>query len=102
MVYQPHRFTRTRDLFAEFVEVLSTTDDLIILDTYAASEEVIDGASAIALRNAINERNSNHVGYAKDVGEAVAWIKRTAEVDHVVMVQGAGDVSGVSDLLKSS
>ncbi|MCY4128711.1 MAG: UDP-N-acetylmuramate--L-alanine ligase [Gammaproteobacteria bacterium] len=102
MVYQPHRFTRTRDLFAEFVEVLSTTDDLIILDTYAASEEVIDGASAIALRKAINEGNSNHVGFAKDVGEAVAWIKRTAEVDHVVMVQGAGDVSGVSDLLKSS
>ena len=78
MVYQPHRFTRTRDLFDEFVNVLSTTDDLMILDTYAASEEAIDGASASAL------------------------CQDTARADHVLMVQGAGDVSRVSDLLKSS
>lgn len=102
MVYQPHRFTRTRDLFAEFVEVLGTTDDLLILDTYAASEDAIAGASALSLRDAINEEFSSHVEFAKDVKEAVAWIKATAAADHVVMVQGAGDVSGVSDLLKSS
>ena len=102
MVYQPHRFTRTRDLFTEFVTVLGSTDDLVILDTYAASEKAIDGASASALRDAIGERNSKNIGFAKDVQEAVEWIKRTAEADHVVMVQGAGDVSGVSDLLKSS
>ncbi len=102
MVYQPHRFTRTRDLFAEFVAVLSTTDDLVILDTYAASEAAIDGASAIALRNAISKRNGKNVGFAKDIHEAAAWINTSAETDHVVIVQGAGDVSGVSDLLKSS
>ncbi len=102
MVYQPHRFTRTRDLFAEFVDVLSTTDDLVILDTYAASEAAIDGASAIALRNAISKRNGKNVGFAKDIHEAAAWINMSAESDHVVIVQGAGDVSGVSDLLKSS
>lgn len=102
MVYQPHRFTRTRDLFDEFVEVLSTTDDLIILDTYAASEEAIDVASASALCDALNEGNANHVAFAKDAKEVLAWINGTAEADHVVMVQGAGDVSKVSDLLKSS
>lgn len=102
MVYQPHRFTRTRDLFAEFVSVLGTTDDLIILDTYAASEKAIDGASASALKKAINEGSAKNVAFAADVQEAVEWINQTAEADHVVMVQGAGDVSGVSDLLKSS
>lgn len=102
MVYQPHRFTRTRDLFAEFVNVLRTADDLIILDTYAASEDSIDGASAIALRDAINEGNSNHVAFAEHAEAVVEWINRTAKADHVVMVQGAGDVSRVSDLLKSS
>ena len=102
MVYQPHRFTRTRDLFAEFVDVLSTTDELIILDTYAASEAAIDGASAIALRDAINAGNSKNVAFARNVQEVLEWMNDTAEADHVVMVQGAGDVSGVSDLLKSS
>ena len=102
MVYQPHRFTRTRDLFDEFVDVLSTTDELIILDTYAASEDAIDGASANALRDAINEQNANHVAFARDIQEVVAWMNDTAKADHVVLVQGAGDVSGVSDLLKSS
>ena len=102
MVYQPHRFTRTRDLFSEFVDVLSTANDLMILDTYAASEEAIDGASAMALSDAINAASAEKVAFAKDVHEAVAWINDTAKADHVVMVQGAGDVSGVSDLLKSS
>ena len=102
MVYQPHRFTRTRDLFADFVEVLRTTDDLIILDTYAASEESIDGADAIDLCHAINDKNASHVAFAKRVEEVAEWINNTAEADHVVMVQGAGDVSRVSDLLKSS
>ena len=102
MVYQPHRFTRTRDLFEEFVEVLGTADDLMILDTYAASEEAIDSASATALSKAISVASAENVAFAKDVHEAAAWIKDTAKADHVVMVQGAGDVSGVSDLLKSS
>ena len=100
MVYQPHRFTRTRDLFTEFVDVLGTADDLIILDTYAASETVIDSASARTLRDALNQTNPQNVAFANNVDEAAEWISRTASQDHVVMVQGAGDVSGVSDLLK--
>ena len=102
MVYQPHRFTRTRDLFDDFTNVLRKPDDLIILDTYAASEQAIDGASALDLCEAINEGDTTHVAFAAHVEEVVEWINHTAEADHVVMVQGAGDVSRVSDLLKSS
>ncbi|MCY4093830.1 MAG: UDP-N-acetylmuramate--L-alanine ligase [Gammaproteobacteria bacterium] len=102
MVYQPHRFTRTRDLFKEFTEVLRMPDDLIILDTYAASEKSIVGAGALDLCQAINAGNASHVTFTKHVQEVVEWINATAEADHVVMVQGAGDVSRVSDLLKSS
>ena len=89
-------------MFADFVNVLSKTDDLIILDTYAASEASIDGASAIDLCHAINQANSSNVAFAKRVEDVVEWMNHTAEEDHVVMVQGAGDVSRVSDLLKSS
>ena len=102
MVYQPHRFTRTRDLFQDFVQILRKTDDLLILDTYAASEEPIEGASASALSAAIEEGTSKRVTCVKRAEEAVSWIRNTVKADHVVLVQGAGDVSRVSDLLKSS
>ena len=56
MVYQPHRFTRTRDHFDEFVSVLGENQVLILLDVYAAGESPIDGADSQALANAIRSR----------------------------------------------
>lgn len=102
MVYQPHRFTRTRDLFNEFVKTLSAADELIILDTYAASEESINGADAGSLAAAIGQVTGNDVALARNAAEAAAWLCRHAAADDVVLVQGAGDVSRVSELLRSS
>ena len=56
MVYQPHRFTRTRDHFDDFVSVLSEGGLLILLDVYAAGEAPIDGADSHTLANAIRAR----------------------------------------------
>ncbi|MYD42356.1 MAG: UDP-N-acetylmuramate--L-alanine ligase [Gammaproteobacteria bacterium] len=100
MVYQPHRFSRTRDLFNEFVEVLAATDELIILDTYAASETAIAGADAKSLSQAINRFANHEVALAYSAVEAVEWMSLKAQADHVVLVQGAGDVSKVSELLR--
>ena len=102
MVYQPHRFSRTRDLFDDFVTVLRTADDLIILDTYAASEQPIEAANAVALCTALNAGAGRHVAFAKDTRTAVSLLSKLARSDHVVMIQGAGDVSQVTELLRSS
>ena len=101
MVYQPHRYTRTRDLFDEFVDVLSKVDDLVLLDTYAASEKPIEGASALALCKALQEKTGRKVELVRNAEDALAWLVDRASTDHVVMVQGAGDVSAVSAMVKS-
>ena len=100
MVYQPHRFTRTNDLFAEFVEVLKGVQDLIIMDTYAASEQPIKGATAEALCRSIESESGMRVDFAENATKAVQMLESRAAEEHVVMVQGAGDVSQVSDFLK--
>ena len=56
MVYQPHRFTRTRDLYEDFVNVLSTVDVLLLLDVYPASEQPIEGADSKSLCRSIRQR----------------------------------------------
>ena len=56
MVFQPHRYSRTRDLYEDFVQVLSEVDLLIMLDVYAAGEEPIVGASSKNLCNSIRQR----------------------------------------------
>lgn len=101
MVYQPHRFTRTRDLFTEFVDVLSGVDDLVILDTYAASEMPIEGASAHALCQSIKQKTGRKVELISLAEDAKSWLVERARDNHVIMVQGAGDVSAVSAMLKS-
>ncbi|MEC8785266.1 MAG: UDP-N-acetylmuramate--L-alanine ligase, partial [Pseudomonadota bacterium] len=66
MVYQPHRFTRTRDLYEDFVEVLSSVDALLLLDVYAASEQPIEGADSKALCRSIRQRGQIEPVYVGD------------------------------------
>ena len=101
MVYQPHRFTRTLDLYDDFVEVLSHVADLIIMDTYAASERPIEKASARNLCRSISRKSGRSVQFANDAEAAVEALVGLSRGDHVIMIQGAGDVSKVSDLLKT-
>ncbi|PIQ44259.1 MAG: UDP-N-acetylmuramate--L-alanine ligase [Gammaproteobacteria bacterium CG11_big_fil_rev_8_21_14_0_20_46_22] len=58
MAFQPHRFTRTRDLFNDFVDVLSTVDELLLLNVYTAGETVIEGANSDALASVIADKNA--------------------------------------------
>ena len=99
MCYQPHRYSRTRDLFDEFLRVLSALDVLIVLETYSAGEAPIAGADSRALCQGLRDRGMVAPLYAGDVDEALALLTSHCRSDDVVLVQGAGNVSALSQRL---
>jgi len=100
MVYQPHRYTRTRDLFDDFVRVLSTVDDLMILDVYAASETPIPGADGKALCQAMRQRGDIAPVFVRDTDEALELMANFSNVADILLIQGAGNVSAISTQLR--
>jgi UDP-N-acetylmuramate--alanine ligase len=102
VVFQPHRYTRTRDLMAEFAEAFGDADTVEVLDIYAASEEPIEGVTGKALAGeiaAFEAGRGKRVEYAGSVGDAVAQLVGVAEPGDVVMTLGAGSVSGIAPVL---
>ena len=99
MVYQPHRYSRTKDLFDSFVRVLSGVDALILLDVYAAGEERIDGADSKALAQAIRQRGQLNPIYAVDTSEVLDLLPTFLTSGDVFVVQGAGNVNSISNTL---
>ena len=93
VIFQPHRYTRTRDLMSEFATAFGDASTVEILDIYAASEEPIEGVSAEALVRAVG---SDNVKYAASADEAVERVVRRAEDGDVILTQGAGSVSGIA------
>ncbi len=102
MVYQPHRYSRTHDLFEDFVRVLSEVDALMLLDVYAAGETKIAGADGKSLSQAIRQRG--HLGpvFASDPQEALSLLNSFVQEGDVLLVQGAGNVSQVSNQLREA
>ena len=100
MVYQPHRYTRTQELFEDFVRVLSSVDALLLLDVYPAGEKPIPGADGPALSQAIRQRGLVSPTFAQDPDEALTLLASFCAADDVLIVQGAGNVSVVSKTLK--
>lgn len=100
MVYQPHRFTRTHDLYDDFVKVLSEVDKLILLEVYSAGESFIAGADGRSLCQGIRERGGITPVYAADPEEAYALLPDVLESGDVLIVQGAGSVSQLSRRLR--
>ena len=96
MVYQPHRYSRTQDLFEDFVRVLSSVDALMLLDVYAAGEQPIAGADGPALSQAIRQRGAVSPVFAQDPEEALQLLPAFCQANDIVVVQGAGNVSTVS------
>jgi UDP-N-acetylmuramate--alanine ligase len=102
VVFQPHRYTRTRDLMGEFAAAFGDADTVEVLDIYAASEEPIAGVTGEALATEIaahEDGKGKQVEYAASVGDAVAELVRVAEPGDVVMTLGAGSVSGIAPVL---
>lgn len=99
MVYQPHRFTRTRDLFDDFVRVLSRVDMLVCLEVYAAGESPIPGADSRSLCQGIRQRANLIPVYAEDPDDALSALADIVQSGDVVLVQGAGNVNRISNQL---
>lgn len=96
VVFQPHRYTRTRDLFEEFVEVLSTADVLILLDIYTAGETEITGANGQALSRAIRVRGQVAPVFVKDHRELATVLAGILKENDVVLTMGAGNVGQIA------
>lgn len=102
MVYQPHRYTRTRDLYEDFVRVLSQVDVLLLLDVYAAGESPINGADSRSLCGSIRQRGNIdpiHVGSEADLKSILKNVLREGDL---FISQGAGDIGNVSKNLSIS
>jgi len=96
VIFQPHRYTRTRDLLAEFSRAFDEADSVEILDIYAASEPPIDGVSAAAMVRAIGRGG---VEYASSFEDAAARVAALAVEGGAILTWGAGSVSGVAAMV---
>ncbi|MFT4614409.1 MAG: UDP-N-acetylmuramate--alanine ligase [Bacteroidia bacterium] len=93
MVYQPHRYTRTRDLYEDFVAVLSGADVLVLLREYAAGEDPIPGADSRSLTRSIRQRGQVEPVYAQSIEDVPALLATLVQDGDVVVTQGAGDIA---------
>jgi UDP-N-acetylmuramate--alanine ligase len=99
VVFQPHRFTRTRDLFGEFLDAFDDADHLILTDIYAAGEEPVDGLNGEVLFWALKRRGHLEVTYVPRREDLVAEVKPLLQVGDMVVVLGAGNIHGVAEEL---
>lgn len=96
MIYQPHRYTRTRDLFEDFVSVLSEVDQLILLDVYSAGEQAIVGADGRSLARSIRNRGLIDPIFVEKIDDVRAVLKQTIKPGDILITQGAGNVSALA------
>lgn len=94
MLYQPHRYTRTRDLYEEFVKVLSEVDQLILLDVYSAGESPIVGADSKALCRSLRQRGIEPIHVAEHT-ELMNVLADVIEDKDLVITQGAGNIGQI-------
>ncbi|MFQ3217862.1 MAG: UDP-N-acetylmuramate--alanine ligase [Paraglaciecola sp.] len=100
MAYQPHRYSRTRDLYEDFVRVLSQVDMLLLLDVYPAGEEAIDGADSKSLCRSIRQRGQLEPIYVADKDELPKLLAQALQDQDILMTQGAGNIGQIAQQLQ--
>lgn len=95
LAFQPHRFTRTRDLFEDFVKVLSGADALVLAEVYPAGEAPIVAADGRALSHALRVAGRVDPVFVEDIGDMQQTIMDVVKDGDVVIVMGAGSISAV-------
>ena len=99
LVFQPHRYTRTRDLLDDFAQVLSECDVLVLLDVYAAGEEPIAGADGRAIARAVRTRGSVEPVFVETLDELPAVLSDVLKQGDLVLTMGAGDIGAFATTL---
>jgi UDP-N-acetylmuramate--alanine ligase len=99
VLFQPHRYTRTRDLFSEFLDAFDAADQLVLTDIYGAGEEAVDGLSGEVLYWALRRRGHLAVSYVPNCEDLAAAVKPMLQVGDIVVVLGAGNIHGVAEEL---
>jgi UDP-N-acetylmuramate--alanine ligase len=95
LAFQPHRYTRTRDLFEDFVKVLSGADALLLVEVYPAGEAPIVAADGRSLARALRVAGKVEPVFVEDVAQLAAAIRRVARDGDVVLTVGAGSIANV-------
>jgi UDP-N-acetylmuramate--alanine ligase len=99
MAYQPHRYTRTRDLYEDFAKVLSTVDSLLLLEVYSAGEAPIAGADSRSLCRSIRARGQLDPIYVAAPADLPAALADVLQDGDVLMTQGAGNIGALAKQL---
>lgn len=100
MVFQPHRFSRTAQLFDDFINVLKKVDLLVLLDIYAASEKPIKGIDSRTIVETLKQIGHKNATYLKRHTDTIEFLESSEEFFDVLIIQGAGNVSSVCNLIK--
>jgi UDP-N-acetylmuramate--alanine ligase len=100
LAFQPHRYSRTRDCFAEFVSVMSRFDAVLLTEVYAAGEAPIASANGAALALALRKAGAVDLLFVESVAQLPQAIRSAARDGDVLITMGAGSIGGVPQLLK--
>lgn len=96
MAYQPHRYSRTRDLFEDFTQVLSEVDVLILLEVYSAGESPIPGADSRSLCRTIRQRGKIDPIFVADPQALPEVLPAVLKADDILLTQGAGNIGSIA------
>lgn len=96
MIFQPHRYSRTRDCFDDFVQVLSTVDQLFLLDVYSAGEKAIAGADSRALARSIRNLGIIDPIFVEHAEQLARLLPAQLQANDVLLTQGAGTVGAIA------
>ena len=99
VVFQPHRYTRTRDLMEEFTTAFGDANSLFVLDIYAASEKPIEGISGEALAQSIREKSGRNAEYVSSFEDAMNSAAAAAQEGDMILTLGAGSVSQLGPMI---
>lgn len=96
MIYQPHRYSRTRDLYEDFVEVLSRVDVLLLMEVYPAGEEPVPGADSRTLCRSIRQRGPVDPIFVSRPEEVESVLAGVLQDGDLLLTQGAGDIGALA------
>jgi UDP-N-acetylmuramate--alanine ligase len=99
VIFQPHRYTRTRDCFEEFATAFNDADRLVVTEVYAAGEDKIPGVDGGSLADRIRAHGHRDVHFAAELADVLAWLPGELRPGDLVITLGAGNVSSLGPRL---